>query len=245
MRRPARQNLFGLSNAAGAALVICTCIATGCSVAPIKGMAYVEPGSFVMGYDKGAKNEGPSKKVDVTKGFHIDVLEVSNQEYATFLKATKRTAPPHWSGGAPPQGQEKFPVVNITWAEAAAFAKHVGKRLPTEKEWEYAARGPKSNLYPWGPGWKEQACNNFETGNGGPVAVGHYGPGKGPFGTLDQAGNVWEWTATLAQPGSNLYIIKGGSFAPLEDKPRGSLRGTARATQRKENLGFRCVKNIK
>jgi iron(II)-dependent oxidoreductase len=219
--------------------------AVGCNSTPkeIPGMVYVEKGSFMMGYNEGAPNEKPARQATITKSFYVDRYEVTNQQYANFVKATNRTAPKHWKDGAYPKDQDLLPVTNVSLDDARAYASHYGKRLPREDEWEYAARGQESRLFPWGTAWKPEAANNFEQGKNGPVKVGSYPLGKGPYGTYDQAGNVWEWTASEMRPGSGVYIIKGGSFAPLEDKPRASLRGSRPSATTQDNLGFRCVKD--
>ncbi|GIW72523.1 MAG: hypothetical protein KatS3mg102_2065 [Planctomycetota bacterium] len=218
-------------------------LATGCSSTPriIPGMVWVEPGTFTMGYDEGAPNEKPARQVVVSRGYYIDIYEVTNQQYYNFCQQAKHPAPPHWKDGKFPEGQELYPVVNVSLEDARAYARFYGKRLPTEIEWEYAARGPDGRLYPWGNTWDPEAAHTFESGKQGPVAVNTMPKGRGPFGTYHQAGNVWEWTETEAQPG--LFVIKGGSFAPLEDRPRASLRGLAKATVKRDNLGFRCVKD--
>lgn len=229
-----------------ATLCALTCwLAAGCSSTPkeIPGMVFVEKGSFIMGYNEGAPNERPAHQVTITRSFYIDRYEVTNQQYANFVKETGHKPPKHWKDGKFPKGQEHFPVVNVSLEDARAYAAHYGKRIPTEAEWEYAARGPDSRVYPWGNAWRSNAANTFESGHNGPVKVGSYPLGRGPFGTYDQAGNVWEWTNTEYKPGSGLYVIKGGSFAPLEDKPRASLRGYRPANATQDNLGFRCVKD--
>lgn len=207
---------------------------------------YVEPGTFRMGYaGQGAKpDEKPVRDVEIKKGYFIDQYEVTNRQYAAFVRETKRPAPSHWADGQLPPGEEDLPVVNVTFEDAKAFAEHVGKRLPSAEEWEYAARGPSSKLYPWGQDWAPGKCNNFEEGKNGPVKVGEYKEGKSWCGTYDQAGNVWEWTKTPVPGSPNDMIIKGGSFAPLEDRPRASLTGRLGKGQAKPNVGFRCAKDI-
>ncbi len=206
-------------------------------------MVWAEPGSFRMGYaGPGAKpDEKPVREQTFKKGFYIDRYEVTNKQYANFLKESKRPAPPHWEGGKYPEGQDDFPVTNVTYEDAAAFCAHYGKRLPTAAEWEYAARGPGSKLYTWGNDWAPGKCNNFEAGKNGPVKVGEFKEGRSWSGTFDQCGNVWEWTSTPAPGTPNLMLIKGGSYAPLEDRPRASLTGRLARDQGKPNVGFRCA----
>ncbi|MFC1705421.1 formylglycine-generating enzyme family protein [Planctomycetota bacterium] len=221
------------------------------------GMVHVKHGSFTKGYEgKGAlATEKPKQTILMEKGFFIDIYEVTNEQYFNFSTATgteKPTPfPAYWEkekllqNGKLTDDARMLPVVNITHAEAQAYAEHHGKRLPTEHEWEYAARGEWSLLYPWGKDWQAGAANDFEAGENGPVRVGKYNEGKGPFGTYDQAGNVWEWTSSIpdeAKP--TLHVIKGGSYHPRDPKPRASLSYRKDAGARAKNLGFRCVKDM-
>lgn len=214
------------------------------------GMVYAKPGKFNMGYDgEGATPaEKPIRSVSTfaEKGFFIDTYEVTNADFLAYCEggtpvpsSIKKLLGPD---GKLPEDKAKLPVVGVTYNEAEAYAKAQKKRLPTEEEWEYAARSAASMLFPWGPTFEKGKANTFEEGKGGPVPVGSYVPG--PFGAFDQAGNVWEWTSTPAQPGGSAKVIKGGSFAALEPQPRSSLRGTAEAGERRPNLGFRCAKDI-
>jgi formylglycine-generating enzyme required for sulfatase activity len=208
-------------------------------------MVHVEPGKFKMGYSgPGAKpDEKPVREVEIRKGFYIDKYEVTNRQYAQFLKESHRPPPAAWKGDTYPAGEDEYPVSGVTYEDAKAYCEKRGKRLPTAEEWEYAARGPESRLYPWGNTWESGKCNSFEAGKNGPVKVGEFQGGKSWCGTYDQAGNVWEWTSTPAPGTSNVMIIRGGSFKPLEDLPRGSLTGRLPRDQARDNVGFRCVKD--
>lgn len=218
-------------------------------IEPPSGMVHVTKGSFRSGYQ--APDATPAEKANAqsveVEAFFIDINEVTNGDYLRFVKANKIAPPTHWKGklkdGELPADMVNLPVVNVTYADAEGYAKFQDKRLPTEQEWEYAARGPKSLTFPWGPEWQDGAANIFDEGHGGPVPVGQYTAGKGPFGTLDQAGNVWEWTSTVV-PGTDKHYVKGGSFSALETKPRPSVRGIAEKSERRPNLGFRCAKSI-
>jgi len=173
-----------------------------------KGMAVVAPGEYVVGSDEGDADERPRRRVRM-EGFYIDKLEVTNREYARFVKATGRPAPPHWEGDTPPAEIDNLPVVCVSWRDAAAYAKWVGKRLPTELEWECAARGLEGRKYPWG--------NTFAYGyaafDGGSAAPGSHARDRSPVGCFDMAGNVSEWTSSKSGRG---YVVRGNSWLGFE-----------------------------
>jgi iron(II)-dependent oxidoreductase len=145
--------------------------------------------------------------------YTIDKYEVTNEKYARFVEATKYRTPFHWVGGKVPQGKEQFPVYNVSWDDAVAYCKWAGKRLPTEAEWEKAARGgsDKTTMYPWGDslnpgggrggrGAAPAAGTPAPPGKpahfgfpNGPTKVGSYPPNG--YGIYDVLGNVAEWTA--------------------------------------------------
>ena len=161
-------------------------------------MVPVPAGPFLRGDDGGEADERPRRRL-VLSAFVIDRTEVSRGAYAACVVAG-RCPPP---AGGP--GAADLPVTGVTWDEARAFCAFVGKRLPTEAEWEKAARGGDGRRYPWG---EEFSCarGNFgsfdgegrcaaEGAPGRPVPVGQAPRGASPYGALDMAGNVWEWVA--------------------------------------------------
>lgn len=151
-------------------------------------MVYVPPGEFIMGAATG--DEQPATKVKLD-GYWIYEYEVTVAQYRKFCKATGREMPP-----APPWGwHEDNPVVNVSWVDAEAYAKWAKVRLPTEAEWEKAARGTDGRTFPWGNKWDAQKCNNYNTGPKRTTPVGSYPSGVSPYGCHDMAGNVWEWVA--------------------------------------------------
>jgi serine/threonine protein kinase/formylglycine-generating enzyme required for sulfatase activity len=177
---------------------------------PPPGMVLVPPGKYIVGGSEG----NPRRTVELPFGLFIAVKEVTCGRFAEFLHATGRPAPPGW---VEPQDNEEMPVANVTWSEAAAFAAWAGCGLPTEEQWECACRGPSGQLYPWGDTW---APGNAVLGFG-PVPVGSAKGDRSPFGCMDMAGNVAQWTATAldssaAAPRS--YIVKGGSWAGMEEQ---------------------------
>ncbi|HYE66830.1 MAG TPA: SUMF1/EgtB/PvdO family nonheme iron enzyme, partial [Pyrinomonadaceae bacterium] len=219
-------------------------------------------GTFQMGRDDGLPAGGPAHPVTVN-GFSIDRTEVTNAEYAEFIRETKHTSPSHWAGEKPPAGQELWPVTNVSVADAESFAAWRSKRdgvtyrLPTEEEWEYAARsGDQNTLYPWGSTWIQGRANFKDAGLGSPRPVGSFPDGKNRWGVLDLMGNVWEWTSSKASlyPGNpetlpadqkDWTIIRGGSFLSESSGQRAvtaTYRDWLKPTTTNPALGFRLVR---
>ena len=223
---------------------------------PPEGMVYVPGGTFLIGRGDGDKFESPSSTVPI-QPFFIDRTEVTNEEYQQFVKATGHPAPPNWSKGRFPEGRAKFPVVNVSWSDAVAYADWAQKRLPTEAEWEYAARGADGRTYPWGNVWNPDYANADRGPKGQIVPVGAYSSGASPFDLLDMCGNVWEWTSSelvsyvdknkkLVPSKLKVKVIRGGAY----DAPRGYATTTYRGylPQNKvggyDKTGFRCVRSV-
>lgn len=216
------------------------------------GMVYVPGGNFLMGSDVGDTISKPPHFVAVGP-FFMDVTEVTNQQYAEFLNATGQVAPTSWKDGVYPETEANYPVTGVTWYEAAEYAAWKGKRLPTEAEWEFAARGPEGRTYPWGDEWDPTLANAGGQLKGlRPVGQG----GASPFGIYDMSGNAWEWTSSDARsyPGGKefpwsrlrLKIIRGGNW---QSEPRSAttfFRGFYGAAGEREYNGtsFRCVKDL-
>ena len=221
----------------------------------------IEGGSFLMGRASGPPQETPAHPVAV-QPFQMDRTEVSNSEYADFVKETNHAPPTHWSGNKPQFGQELWPVVNVSFNDATAFAAWRSKRdrvtyrLPTEEEWEYAARnGERADLYPWGPDWKENAAVLKEAT---PANVGSRADGNNRWGVADLIGNVWEWTSSKASvyPGNSAQVpadvqdwiaIRGGCYVSdpgRSDKPvTACMRDFVPPSTRNTLLGFRLVRS--
>jgi serine/threonine protein kinase/formylglycine-generating enzyme required for sulfatase activity len=207
-----------------------------------KNMVYVAEGSFVMGSDEKSDNN-PVRKVEL-KGFFIDRYEVTNAEYAEFVKATNRKPPEQWKGSEPPKGTENLPVVGVTLEDAKAYAAWCGKRLPTEEEWEKAAswdsvRGVKFR-YPWG---NEFSGDNANIGDKpGVVAVGSFVNDVSPYGVFDMAGNVAEFTSTMR---SGKVVVRGASFKNITlTRARTSYSGyTVDPAKPFPDVGFRCARD--
>lgn len=221
---------------------------------PPAGMAYVPGGEFKMGTDGADPLEKPAHTV-VLRPFFIDIYEVTREEYANFVKATGHSPPPKWINGQYPSGTAKWPVTGVDWDDATAYAQWMGKRLPTEEEWEFAARGTDGRKYPWGNDWLNDKANVGKP-KGALTAVGSY-KSVSPFGLFDMVGNAWEWTSAdwAAYPGgsiaggagSNNKVIRGGSFLSTLDNATTTFRsGWPRQGARSyEETSFRCAMDVR
>ncbi len=226
---------------------------------PPAGMAYVPDGKFTMGNNAGNALEQPAHVVTI-KGFFVDIYEVTREDYQKFIDATGRQAPAEWLNGHYPHGTGKWPVTGVSWDDAVAYAKHVGKRLPTEEEWEFAARGTDGRRYPWGNSWKREAANAATTAHHHVEDVGEHDQGASPSGAFDMSGNAAEWTATdlAAYPGGQLpdrlpdgtevkrgKVIRGGDFhSNAEQAATTYRRGLPAQGEKYDSIGFRCVKDL-
>ncbi|MEK6334114.1 MAG: bifunctional serine/threonine-protein kinase/formylglycine-generating enzyme family protein [Acidobacteriota bacterium] len=223
-------------------------------VKPQPGMVYVPGGTFTMGRNDGDEAERPAHPV-VVKPYFIDTYEVTNEEYRAFVRAKGERPPATWIKGNYPTGTARMPVIGVSWDDAKTYAAWVGKRLPSEEEWEFAARGTDGRVYPWGNDWRESFANaNEETG-----AIQEVGSFKGasPFGAYDMVGNAWEWTASdfraypggrlpSNQPTGELKVIRGGSYESTKEYATSTYRAgwPARGAKTYDQTGFRCAKDI-
>jgi serine/threonine-protein kinase len=226
--------------------------ATGNPTAPA-GMVYVPGGEFMMGRDDGDEYERPAHKVTVNP-FFVDLNEVTRQQYLEFISKTGHAAPANWAGKVFPGGAGQQPITDVTWNDAKAYAKWAGKRLPTEEEWEFAARGTDGRRYPWGNDWQSGNAN-ADNASKALADVGSY-KGASPFGVTDMVGNAWEWTASklAAYPGGQLTtqmtgdvrVIRGGSYTESKDEATTTFRRgyPARGNYDYSNTGFRCAKDV-
>ena len=140
------------------------------------------------------EDEQPQHRVYL-ETYWIARVPVTNSQYKRFVDATGHGMPSHWKDGRIPQGQEQHPVVFVSWLDAQAFCRWAGVRLPAEAEWEKAARGTDRRIYPWGNNKPtDKLCNLSSTDT---TPVNSYPAGKSPYGCLDMAGNVWEWTSSI------------------------------------------------
>ncbi|OGS23291.1 MAG: hypothetical protein A2252_09410 [Elusimicrobia bacterium RIFOXYA2_FULL_39_19] len=219
------------------------------------GMVYVPAGVALIGTDEGFVCEKP-RHVLFIKGFYIDKNEVTNSQYKIFIDATKRSIPAHWINGTYPQGYELYPVTNVTYYDAFAYAKWAGKRLPKEEEWEKAAKGKKNYIYPWGEQWEDECANvrSLFQFFDGLMPVGSYPLGKSVCGAFDMAGNAREWTASWFIPYKESFnwnenmkeyykVIRGGSYKTTKGMSQVFRRDMLEPDGYSEDLGFRCVKD--
>ena len=217
----------------------------------------VPGGPFAMGSDPAEAcppdaDEAPGHAVTVDR-FAIARTPVTNAQYAAFVAETGAPAPCHWPGGAVAPGAADLPVTYVTWHDARAFCSWSGTALPTEPRWERAARGDDDRAWPWGdelPSARRCTFGSFE----GPPSVGATPEGASPFGVLDLAGTVWEWTSTAYRPypysahdgrehaeTGAPRVVRGGSFIHEPGEIRCSARHPLHPGTRDHYVGFRVV----
>ncbi|MBI5788209.1 MAG: SUMF1/EgtB/PvdO family nonheme iron enzyme [Candidatus Schekmanbacteria bacterium] len=205
------------------------------------------------GMEKYHDNAQPAHKVKLD-AFYIDVYEVTNRQYKEFCDATKRNTPEYWEDGAYPKALADHPVVNVTWHDAVAYAQWKGKRLPTEFEWEAAARGTDGRLFPWGDKYDAAKTNCEDGGPGNTTPVGKYKGGVSPFGVYDLSGSVAEWTASNYLPypacsfydefyGKERFVVRGGSWYASSYECLSTFRFKYTPESDYEDVGIRCAVN--
>lgn len=221
---------------------------TATEQAILREMVLIPAGDATLGSDEGER-ERPVRTVFLG-AYYIDRNEVTNAQYQAYVEAARAQAPAHWKNNKPPKGQENYPVIGVSVAEAEAYAKWAGKRLPTADEWEKAARGPTGRRFPWGDEFDPAKCVALGAERGFAMPVGSCKAGASPYGCFDMAGNVLEWTATIV-PGSvtdstgqqrarEFRILKGGSFLYPGDKLRSSNVFVDDPELNFVDVGFRC-----
>ena len=220
-------------------------------------------GTFKMGRKSGLNPETPEHAVSV-KPFAMDKTEVTNAQYAEFVRAAKYPAPSYFDQDKPPAGQEQMPVCKVSIADVEAFAKWrsardgVTYRLPTEEEWEFAARnGEQNTVYPWGNTWTDGYAATNEAKILSLQPVGAYPNGQNRWGVLDLIGNVWEWTSSKASfyPGNpslvvpqhiEWHIVRGGSFTSSHTSKEpisSAYRNWVDPTDKGSAIGFRLARS--
>lgn len=229
-------------------------------------MVLITAGTFLYGSredDKGAfSNEKPQRVIDLP-AFYMDVFPVSNRQYADFLNNRKPSnrmleewidlkgergkercrIKVKWKNYELEKGFENHPVIFVSWYGAQAYAKWAEKRLPTEQEWEKAARGTDGRTYPWGNSFDNTLCNSAENKLEGTTPVDNYYEGESPFGCYDMAGNVWNWTSSPYEKAKKNYVLRGGSWFSNRNICRCAARYHSLPFFTVNNIGFRCARS--
>jgi formylglycine-generating enzyme len=220
-------------------------------------MIRIAAGSFRMGNANGDEDETPVRSVELAS-FEIDRTEVTVRAYDACVSSGPCRAPGsdpycNWPKRA---ARGSHPINCVSWEDATAFCRWAGKRLPSESEWEFAARGPEARRYPWGNAkpagqlcWDGPGSDVEPGARKGTCAVASYAMGRSPFGVEDMAGNVLEWTSDLysvnyeTDPSTTQRVNRGGSWITYEGSDtRASLRFRMAPTRRDFTVGFRCVR---
>lgn len=221
------------------------------------GMVFIPPGTFVIGDDEGANDAKPQHRV-MMNGYWVDRLPVTNADYKAFVEATGHRSPAHWVTGSIPTEKGKHPVTNVRHSDTVAFSRWAGKRLPTEAEWEKAARGTDGQTYAWGNAFRKDNCNNGNNyGDGDTTPVDRFPNGASPYGVLDTCGNVMEWCSDYydedyyqtaphdnpeGPPGGRYRVIRGGFYSGNKADVQCAARHWAPEETLQDHIGFRCAK---
>jgi len=238
-------------------------------------MVFVPAGDFTMGSNDGDNGEKPQHTVYLD-AFWMDKYEVTNAQYKKCVDAGKCSRPSEsksytrssYYGNA---SFDNYPVIYVSWNDAKTYCEWAGKRLPTEAEWEKAARGTDGRLYPWGntfDGWRVNFCDRnctldwankeYDDGYADTAPVGSYPGGASLYGALDMAGNVWEWVADWYDekyyassprnnptgPSSGQYrVVRGGAWSNSGNIVRAANRIRNSPLSANDYVGFRCARS--
>lgn len=261
---------------------LCDCQEAGDPLPPVKiseidgkEMSLVPAGDFIMGTNK-VDEENTQQNIGAVKplyldqhpertvhleAYYMDRFEVTNREFIKFVRATSFTSlPTHWEKGEIPEGLEDRPVTNVTWWEAWSYCMWTHKTLPTEAQWEKAARGTDGRSYPWGNEYKKGMANIGIEGDRKEVPGGKYAGDLSPYKIHDMAGNVMEWSLDWYQAypgnshkdkrfGERFKVLRGTAFQKaghyfLDAYKYAFMRTEVDPDDFFENVGFRCATNI-
>jgi serine/threonine-protein kinase len=237
------------------------------STPPLAPVVRDTDGSESLLVPAGVFSMGPKRREVFLDAFYMDKTPVTNRQFARFLQVTGYRPTDansarflaHFARGALPRGLEDHPVVNVSWDDACAYGSWAGKRLPSEAEWEKAARGTDGRKYPWGKADPGPARAHYGGRSRGTAPVGSFPEGASPYGVLDMAGNVWEWCEDVDDPtfyedgpsrnprstlksARSLYVMRGGSWLFGAQSLRTYARTSFEPHYRFAGGGFRCVR---
>jgi len=219
-------------------------------------MVAMPAGRYLMGASQGEPDEFPAHDVELT-AYRIDRYEITNAEYTVCVESKVCRASAFAKD--PELGRPRHPVVGVTWGDAAAYCKWVKKRLPTEAEWEYAARAPSFSVFPWEGRFRATAVNGRGDVDGyaQSAPVGSFEEGRSGLGVHDMAGNAAEWTAdwyegtyyrkseekdpTGPSLSTGKRVVRGGSFVDSDYKLRATARADMDPATSRNSVGFRCA----
>ena len=219
-------------------------------------MVKISAGKFFYGDE--------NEEINIDYDYFIDVFPITNEQYEKFIeqggyqnndywsedgnswrRKVKITEPKYWDKRK--FNESEYPVVGVSYYEAEAYANWAGKRLPTEEEWERAARGTDGRVYPWGNEFDKEKCNSAESRIGRPTLVSQYPNGISPEGCYDMAGNVWEWVSSFynKEDEGTTREIRGGSWDSDAPLCRSAARSYSRApAYRNIGIGFRLARSV-
>ncbi len=231
-------------------------------------MVLIPTGPFLYGSredDKIAASDEKPQRIFHLDAFYIDRFPTTNRQFRKFLNETvpdsnrlkewidlegsfrneKCRIQKKKKKYTVEKGYMKHPVIYVSWHGANAYAKWAEKRLPSEQEWEKAARGTEGSIYPWGNQFGAKLCNTEESGIKGTSVVDRFPGGRSPYGCHDMAGNVWEWTDSWYDDDKDSKVLRGGSWFGYRDDARCAYRDGFDPDGRVFSVGFRCVRTLK
>lgn len=213
-------------------------------------MVLIPAGNFTFGSNNAFDDECPSSQIYL-EDYYIDKYEVTCLQYSQFCSETGHPIPDYWMNNICHPSKYYEPVRYISYQDAVDYTIWIGKTLPTEKQWEKAAKGVDNRIFSWGNEWEENYCRSLEERYSIPQKIGWYFS-VSPYGIKDMTGNVYEWTSSWYRPyqnsnakseyfGSIVKVIRGGSFVNSKEILTTTYRGIAYPNIPSSHIGFRCV----